>query len=68
MISKRVLSALQKDTKKTKEYICNILDKYSNLEQLNNNRLVYNKEIFRSRSVNYISAYNQIRIRLYFIK
>ena len=59
---------MQKDTKKTKEYICNMPDKYSNLEQLNNNRLVYNKEIFRSRSVNYISAYSQIRIRLYFIK
>lgn len=52
MIGPCVLFLLKKNTKKTKEYIYNILNKYSKLEQLNGNHLFYNKSIFDSVNAN----------------
>lgn len=60
MINPLVIFCLQIQTKKTKKDICNRLNKYSKLEQLNGNYLFYNKSIFDSDSVNANSAFFNI--------
>ena len=60
MINPLVIFCLQIQTKKTKKDICNRLNKYSKLEQLNGNHLFYNKSIFDSDSVNANSAFFNI--------